>query len=278
MYSIKLNLIFLFTLFYFISGCSKQQEIDNTSLNPEVLNKIFDPRYKVQENIKYKEYDSKNNCNIRLDDKSIYCVNIDTAIVSIENGSKFIYAVENGTELDENKEKMSAHVNLGSLKFFKFEILKDDKLKLISESDLLSCGPYGGTCNAVTYKYGNGPELAWVVSTGDMHQGHVGSNLNAYTTFGTKITSFLDIQTSYSNENAISEDDADAIFKDINTKITTIPSTTEKFYDLKIDVNGKEIKKKKSSPINFATVIKFNSKSNAYPTDEIKKIYEGAEY
>lgn len=278
MYSIKLNFIFIVTVICFISGCSKQQEIDNGSLNPVVLNDLFDPRNKVRESIKYKEYDSKNDCNIRIEDKSTYCVSIDSAIVSEENGSKFIYAVENGNELDENKEKMTAHVNLGSLKFFKFELLKDNKLKLISESDLLSCGPYGGTCNAITYKYGNGPELAWIVTTGDMHQGYVGSSLNAYTSFGKKITSFLDIQTSYSNENAISADDSDSKIQDISTKITTVPSANEKFFDLNINVTGKETMKKKSTQINISKVIKFDSKSNSYPTDEIQKIYEGKEY
>ena len=277
MCSIKSKILLSISLFIFISGCAKQKEIENSSLTPVVLNKLFDPRYKVKEYIKYKEYDSKNDCNIRIDDDEIYCVNIDSALISIENGSKFIYAVENGTELDKNKEKMTAHMNYGSLKFFKFELLNDNKLKLISESKLLSCGPYGGTCNAVTYKYGNGPELAWIVSTGDVHQGYVGGNLTAYTAFGKKINSFLNIQTGYSNENAVG-DDPDASVQSIGTEITTIPNATEKFHDLNITVSGVEVKKKKSSPIDFTAVIKFNSNSNSYQTDVIEKIYEGKEY
>lgn len=278
MNSTKINQLFIASFILLISGCAKQQEVDNSSLTPIVLSDLFDARDKVRESIKYKEYDSKNDCSIRIEDKSMYCVKIDSAIVSVENGSKYIYAVENGNELDENKEKMTSHVNLGSLKFFKFEILMDNKLKLVSESDLLSCGPYGGTCNAITYKYGNGQDLAWVVSTGDMHQGYIGSSLNAYTSFGKKITSFLDIQTGYSNVNAISEDDSDSTIQDITTKITTVPSSSEKFFDLKINVTGKEIKKKKNTPIDFSTVIKFDTKKNSYATDEIKKIYEGKDY
>ncbi len=274
----KINAIFIVSFAFIISGCAKQQEVDNVYSTPIVLSELFDARDKVKEYIKYKEYDSKNECSIRLEDKSTYCVNIDSAIVSVENGSRFIYAVENGVELDENKEKMTAHVNYGSLKFFRFEISKDNKIKLLSESDLLSCGPYGGTCSAVTYRYGSGPELAWVLSTGDVHQGYSGTNLSAYAAFGKKIISFLDIQTSYSNENAVRGDEPDAIIQDISTKIITEPRASDKFFDLKVYVTGTEIKKKKKTAIDFSTVVKFDSKNNAYVTDEVKKIYEGKDY
>lgn len=274
----RIKLVCLVSLICLFAACAKQQEISGNSLTHIVLNDLNDPRNKVVESIKYKEYDLKNECHIRSSDQTLYCVNIDSAIISVENGAKFIYAVENGNELNESREKMNAHVNLGSLKFFKFEQVNDNKLKLISESDLISCGPYGGRCSAVTYKYGNGPELAWVVTTGDMHQGYSGSNLSAYTAMGKKISPFLDIQTSYSNEGAIRGDEPDAIVQILDTKVTTVPSTTEKFFDLKINVTGKEIKKKKSSPVDFSTVIKFDSKSNSYPTDAVKKIYEGTEY
>jgi hypothetical protein len=274
----NLKLVFLVFLISLFTGCSEQQEINSNALTHIILNDLKDPRNKVADSIKYKEYDSKNECYIRRDNQILYCVNIDNAIVSVENGKIFIYAVEDGIELNDNKEKMNAHVNLGSLKFFKFEQVNESELKLISESDLISCGPYGGRCSAVTYKYGYGPELAWVVATGDMHQGYFGSNLSAYTAMGKKISPFLDIQTSYSNENAIRDDEPDATIQILDTRVTTVPSTTEKFFDLKINVTGKEIKKKKSSPVDFSTVIKFDSKSSSYPTDAVKKIYEGTEY
>jgi hypothetical protein len=273
MTSLRLKLLCFISFIFIVSACTKIQEVENNSLKPTVLNDLGDPRYKVLKSIKYKEHDSKNECEIRIEDKTRYCVNIDSAIVSLENGSNYIYAVETGNELDESKEKMTAHVNLGSLKFFKFELLSDDKLKLVSESDLLSCGPYGGTCSAVTYKYGNGPELAWVVNTGDMHQGNVGTNLLAFTAFGKKISQYLNIQTSFSNEGAAGDDESDVTIKDISTKITTVPSTSAKFFDLNVNVKGKEKNKKKSSPVEFSTVIKFDSKTNSYPTDAVEKFY-----
>ena len=274
MTSLRLKLLCFFSLIFIVSACTKMQELQNNSLKPTVLTDLSDPKFKVLKSINYKEHDSKNECEIRIEDKTRYCVNIDSAIVSFENGSNYIYAVETGVELDENKEKMTAHVNLGSLKFFKFEQLSDDKLTLVSESDLLSCGPYGGTCTAVTYKYGNGPELAWVVITGDMHQGNVGTNLLAFTAFGKKISQYLNIQTGFSNEGAVGDDDeSDVTIKDISTKITTVPSTSEKFFDLNVNITGKEKNKKKSSPVEFSTIIKFDPKTNSYPTDTVEKFY-----
>jgi hypothetical protein len=270
---LRLKLIFFISLTLIIGACTKVQEVENNSLKPIVLNNLADSRDKVLKSLKYKEYDYKNECEIRTEEKTRYCVNIDNVTVSLENGLNYIYAVETGSELNESNEKMTSHVNLGSLKFFKFEVLSEDELKLVSESDLLSCGPFGSTCSAVTYKYGNGPELGWLVTTGDMHQGNAGSFLMAFTAFDKKISQYLNIQTSFSNEGAAGDDESEVTIKDISTKITTVPSTSAKYFDLKINISGKEIKKKKSTPVEFSTVIKFDSKTNSYPTDAVDKFY-----
>ena len=264
-------------------GCGKKPERDvpaNTAEPGVVLSDAprsagVDKRYlnMITASLKYKEYDAKNECNIREDDGRDYCVNIDDVALSEENGAHFIYAMETGTPLDENREKENFHVTLGSLKFFKFELLKDDKLKMIAESELISCGPFGMPCTGETYKVGNGPELAWTVITGDMHQGHAGTTLEAYAVINKKVKLIFLIQTSFSNEMALGSDLPGAATA-MSTKVTTVPSTTEKFSDLGVVVSGNN----EGAPVNFSTTLKFDGKTNTYNTKGIEKIYEGTEY
>ena len=262
-------------------GCSKSQENINKNSVVEsgvVLSGYIDPKIIVARNIKYKAYDDNNRCNIRVNDNQSYCVNIDLVTISTENGTQFFYALEGGTPLDEKMEKKNAHVDLGSLKFYKFEMIKDNKLKLVAESDLLECGPYGNPCGGMTYKVGNGPELGWVITTGDMHQGYGGTYLTAYAMVNKKIQPILSVQTSSTNEGAVDSDVSDAKVSVKSTAVTTVTSAAEKFYDLEVVVSGKNITNKKATPINFTTTLKFDGKTNAYDSKSVAKIYDGAEY
>jgi len=284
MKSLRTHIVIPLTLmFCFVGGCGKKSESDvlvNIAESGVVLSDApksagLDKKYldMITESLKYKEYDAKNECNIREDDGRDYCVNIDDVALSEENGAQFIYAMETGTPLDENREKENFHVTLGSLKFFKFELLKDDKLKMIAESELIACGPFGGPCMGQTYRVGNGPQLAWAVITGDMHQGYAGDNLKAYAVISKKVKPIFSIQTSFSNEMAVGGDVPGAATT-MSTKVTTLPSTTEKFSDLRVVVSGN----KEGTSVNFSTTLKFDGKTNTYNAKAIEKIYEGTEY
>lgn len=277
----NVSFILLTLMILIFAGCSKNPEniiSKNAIESGVVLSDYIDPKIIVTKNIKYKAYDDNNRCNIRVNDNQSYCVNIDQATISTEDGTKFIYAVENGTLLDENMEKKNAHVDRGSLKFYKFELIKDNKLKLIAESNLLECGPYGNPCGGMTYKVGNGPELGWVISTGDMHQGYGGTYLTAYAVVNKKIQPVLSVQTSSSNEGAVDIDASDITVSVKSTTVTTVPSANEKFYDLQVVVSGKDTTNKKTIPINFTTTLKFDGKTNIYDAKSVAKIYEGKEY
>ena len=275
--------ISLTVIVFIAGGCGKKSESDvpvNTAESGVVLSDAptsagVDKKYlnMITASLEYKEYDATNVCNIREDDGRDYCVNIDDVALSEENGAQFIYAMETGTPLDENRQKENFHVTLGSLKFLKFELLKDDKLKMIAESELIACGPFGGPCEGQTYKVGNGPELAWTVITGDMHQGHAGTTLEAYAVINNKVKPIFSIQTSFSNEMAVGGDVPGAVTT-MSTKVTTVPSSAEKFSDLRVVVGGNN----EGTPVNFSTTLKFDSKTNTYDAKAVAKIYEGTEY
>ena len=269
----------IFCIIFIVTGCSDKSAINIPTGSPEIgvvlsgghTDLVVDYKGLIATTLNYNEYDEEKGCFIIKEPES-RCVNIDQTVLSRENGVNFIYALENGTMLDENMEKITAHAYLGTLKFYKFELLNDKNLKIVAESETEGCGPFGSPCSGDTYKVGNGPELGWVVSTGDMHQGYAGSSLSAYAVFNKKIASILTVQTSFSDAGAFRDDVPGATVTEMSTRITTLPSGSEKFYDLEVVVRDEQ-----RAPI-FSTILKFDSKTNTYDSKAVAKIYEGLEY
>ena len=259
-----------------IGGCGKDRQKES-HVSGVVLTDLVDLRRVVRQSIKYDRFNDALGCNIRNENGAHYCVDIDGAVLTTESGGEFIYAVENGSPLNDDGEKDESHVALGSLKFFKYELIKD-KVRLVAESELIGCGPYGSPCGARTYRIGVGPELGWVLTSGDMHQGHSGSRMDAYALFEDKIKLIFSIQTSYSNEMAYGDSDSLHPMLDISTKITTMPGPSARFFDLDVTVAGTEKFKKKETAIGFGGILKFDFKKGEYDTSALRKFYEGREY
>lgn len=269
-----INLAALLSASLFVVACNKPLDAQ-TSSGAVDLSALSDPRNIVEQFIKYKKYNDENDCYIRIEHDISFCVKIDAAIINNEHGLDYIYAVENGYPLDENNKRADFHAAAGSIKFFKFGLGNDKKLKLTAESDVELCGPFGTTCGGITYKYGKGPELAWRVVTGDMHQGHLHAAMMLYAPVKNKILPVFSMQTDYSNAGAFSDDDPNAVFLNFSSKVTTIPNSGDDFHDVSVLVTGSKIKNKKETAFSHEFTLKFDKNSNKFDTQSIAKALEG---
>lgn len=269
-----IKLAALLSVSLLVVACNKSPDGQSSSGAVD-LSGLFDPRDIVGQYVKYKKYDIDNACQIRVREGISFCVQMDEAIVNHEHGVNYIYAVENGYPLDENNKRADFHAAAGSIKFFKFELGKDNKLKLIAESDVGLCGPFGSTCGGITYKYGKGPELAWRVVTGDMHQGHAYAAMMLFAPVKNKILPVFTMQTDYSNENALFNDDPGAVISIFSSTVTTVPNSGDDFHDLSVRVTGKNIKNKKETAFSQEFTLKFDKNSNKFDTQSITKALEG---
>jgi len=264
---------------------SKNQETDSTikKINPKdntavvtILTDLPLTDFKkiVREKMKYKRYLASHNCFIQKQ----ACVNIEDAVLSRENDFDYIYAAEAGMPIDEKNQIQSFHAAIGSIRFLKFQYFQGD-LKLIAESDYQSCGAFGQTCTAATFKIGVGPELGWLISHGDVHQGIVGSHHFAYAVFNNRIKNIFAIQTSYSNSNYYSDErEPDGGIISFSTEISSIPTAAERFNDLGVAIKMSKTRNKKKTETNFNFISKFDKQANSYNTKPIDKFLEGGDY
>jgi len=273
--------ISLTVMVFIAGGCGKKSTSDvpvNTAESGVVLSDAptsagVDKKYlnMIAARLKYQKYNTENDCYINED--SSYCVNIVDIVSAQENGVQYLYAKENGTPLDENMKMATSLTDFTTYRLYKFELQKNNNLKIIAKGDDV-CGSPDVTCTGATYKVGNGPELGWLVDTGHMREGKFGSRLHAYAVINKKIQPIFSIQTSFSDEGGNHVQSQEAAASVLSTKVTTVPSTTEKFSDLRVVVSGNN----EGAPFNFSTTLKFDGKTNTYNTKGIEKIYEGTEY
>jgi hypothetical protein len=267
----KYQFIALIIIAPLLVSCLNNKQTDTSVSPPVVLNQLNMLSFEVETFLHYKEKNNSLSCYIKTVSNGLYCFNIVQAIQSTEQGNEFVYAAESGIPLSDNFTKNDCHLCTGSLKFYKFEVVSNE-LKLVSKSDLINCGPFGEPCKPAYYKLGNREELGWVISSGDMHQGIDQSYLQVYAAIGKKIKPILSIDTGYSNVGYGFEPSEHSI-SDLFTKITTIPSIGNRYYDLSVEVSGKYIVNKKTTPIDFKTILKWNRNSDSYDTSSVDKIY-----
>ena len=259
-----------------IGGCSKN--LDKTPPSSGVvLNDLDDLRSIIQRGIKYDGLGILG-CGVRISGNNRYCVNIDQAIRSTENGEDIIYVVEKGVLEDPEPEEMvHLFVPRGSLKFFKYEFSKD-KLNLLAESELVFCWDNpAGSCKVNTYKIGGGSELGWLVEGSYWRQGFVGSHMEAYAAFGEKIRPILNIKTGFSNQDAYGDDSGNHVILELSTQIKTSSVSSDRFSDLEVFVRGEEASKKKKTAINFREMLKFDYGKKIYDAKSVEKFYENAD-
>jgi hypothetical protein len=270
--------ISLTVLVFIAGGCGKKSDSDvpvNTAESGVVLSdppKSAGEKYLsiIAAGLKYQKYNKENDCYINED--SSYCVYILDIVSAQENGVQYLYAIEKGTPLDENMKMAMSLTDFTTYRLFKFELQKDNNLKIIAEGGDV-CGSPDVTCTGTTYKVGNGPELGWLVNTGYMRNGNSSSRLHAYAVINKKIQPIFSIQTFFSDEGTNRVQSQEVAASDLSTTVTTVPSTTEKFSDLRVVVSGNN----EGTPVNFSTTLKFDGKTNTYNTKAIEKVHEWTE-
>jgi len=280
----------VFFVAFQLSGCTKNSEtikvstpinLDELKYIPEQNTKEF--IQKIEDHLNYNDFNSKHACYINYDDG--VCVNISSIVKNTENNKIFLYVVESGhpllvsenelNELNELIELNTSHVVTGHLRFMKYELLNEN-LVLIAKSDPINCGPFGVPCDTVTYNLGSTNELAWVIYTGDMHQGLSGSSLLIYAVINDKVIDILNIQTSYSNSGAFGIDENDEIY--IGSKIMAVPGEDIKYFDLEVTITEVIARAKEVEPKIYKYLIKYNENKNSYDSQQIIKLFEGKEY
>jgi len=273
-------------IFIFLLGCNRADpEAQSKTIS---LTNVADytNRELIEKSLDYAGYNENLSCSIRIDDDTPYCVKIDQVVHSIENSKSFIYVMENGSQLHNEKEKESLH---GIIKFFKFEILDhkfDDKdvmtnnrfitnnLKLVAESNLIKIGRCGDSCSGFVYRVGNKEDLAWVVKTSEMHQGAVIEGIDIFGIIDEKIQPILQTQTYYSDAGYYPPDSgSENLISELSANIETIPDSTQRFFDIKVIVSGNKIIRNKEEKISVNKTIRFDSQKRRYDMNEIDKIF-----
>ena len=269
--------ITLTVMIFIVVSCKKNPTdvvATNTTESGVVISEIEDAYNSTQrytDSIKaFLKYDNQyqfiEKCYINED--SSYCVNIVDVVPVRENGVTTIYAIQNGKPLNKNREIATSQTDLGSLKFFKFE-LRENGIKIIAESDPITCGSFREVCTGATYKLGSGPELGWIVTTeeGSLESGHV-KMLNGYAVINKKIQPILNIPIYCLSIYPPNDTENGAQFY---AKVTTVPSTTTKFSDLVVVIKEVVPPFKKINFNNISTTLKYDDEINTYNQNPLVK-------
>ena len=266
------------TVMIFIAVSCKKNSVNvvatNTTESGVVISEIeidYNSTKRYTDSIKkFLKYDNQyqfiEECYINKD--SSYCVNIVDVVPVRENGVTTIYAIQNGKPLNKNREIATSQTDFGSLKFFKFELL-ENRIKIIAESDQITCGSFRHPCTGATYKLGSGPELGWLVTTEVQSQDSgTFATLNAYAVINKKIQPILNIPIWLFTGNMGDDAEDGASFY---VTVTTVPSTTEKFSDLEVVIEETVPLFKKIKLNNISTTLKFDGEINTYNRSPLVK-------
>lgn len=267
-----------------ISGCSKSNgngELANaqTSQNESLIK--VNPKWQIQDLLKsrYKKFNEKNSCWIRVTSMGNYCVTIQVVGTKTTNTGRLIYVTESGSPIERDGTLNQTHVVQGIITLFIIEESLN-KYQVVASSNEISNGAYGVPHEVELYRSGNEDQFGFILSDGDMHQGYVGSTISLFLQSGKKILEVATLNTSYGNEGACgSPKDQICDLISVDSKIETIFNSNKKYFDIKVETT-KESKEmgKTSKKTEQTTIIKFDDSKFIYQIGNANNPYNGLEY